>query len=98
MSDFIKEIDPTELADNIRRRDTVLDILKKCSKELKNNKKELGRMSNDPCHTAALYFLKARNDYIIANIEEMIKFMENGDWCLSAESTKDIEKEMNDKK
>ena len=51
-------------------------------------------MAVDGCHMAAISFLKARNEYIIKDIEEMIDFMNKGDWCLSIESTKKREEEI----
>ena len=91
---LIEDIDTDVLLNNVIRRNLTIDTLKSALKELQKNKKELNGMAVDGCHMAALPFLKARNGFIIKNIEEMIDFMNKGDWCLSVESTKKREEEM----
>lgn len=91
---LIEDIDDKTLLDNVIRRNQTIDTLKNSLKELKKNKGKLDGMVTDDCHTAAIYFLKARNEFIIKSIEEMIDFMEKGDWCLSVDSTKKREEEM----
>lgn len=87
---LIKDIDDKTLLDNVIRRNQTIDTLKNSLEELKKNKGKLDGMVTDDC----LYFLRARNEFIIKNIEEMIDFMEKGDWCLSVDSTKKREEEM----
>ncbi len=91
---LIEDIDPDILQNNVIRRNVTIDALKSSLKELKKNKKELDGMVADNCHMAALPFLKARYEFIMKDIEEMIDFMNKGDWCLSVESTKKREEEM----
>ena len=89
---MINDIDPDVLQNNVIRRNLTIDALKSALKELKKNKKELDGMAADGCHMAALP--KSRYGFIIKNIEEMIDFMNKGDWCLSVEGTKKREDEM----
>lgn len=91
---LIEDIDPGTLQNNVIRRNVTIDALKSALKELKKNKKELGGMIADDCHIEAMPFLRSRYGFIIKNIEEMIDFMDKGDWCLSVESTKKREEEM----
>jgi hypothetical protein len=93
---LIKDIDDKTLLDNVIRRNQTIDTLKDSLEGLKKNKEKLDGMTIDDCHTSAIYFLRARNEFIIKNIEEMIDFMEKGDWCLSVDSTKNREEEMDE--
>jgi len=90
---FIDDIDIGKLKDNILWRDTTLDVLKMCLRDLKAQKADVN-FDDDPCteHVGMNSFLKARYDFIIKNIEEMIQVMENGKWCFSVENTKEREK------
>lgn len=91
---LIENIDPDVLQNNVIRKNLTIDALRNSLKELKKNKKELDGMTVDGCHMEALPFLKARYWFIIKNIEEMIDFMNKGDWCLSVQNTKKREEEM----
>lgn len=91
---LIEDIDPDVLQNSVIRRNLTIDALKSALKELKKNKKELGGMAVDGCHMAALPFLKSRYEFIMKDIEGMIDFMNEGDWCLSVNSTKKREEEM----
>ena len=96
MSDFIKEMDIEILQSNVIRRNIVIDTLRVCLKELRKGRKELNHMASDPCHMGTDSIVHDDYSCIIREIESLIKTMVGGDWCFSANSTAEREKEIED--
>lgn len=97
--EFLAKIGLDKLRKNVIRRNVTLETLMKCLEELKAQKAEVS-FDEDSCtgHVGMSSFLKARYEFIIKNIEEMIQVMEKGDWCFSVERTREREKEMKNMK
>lgn len=93
MSD-INKMDIETLQHNVIRRNVVMNTLKKFRGELMNTKKsELDRIEFDDDHLAMDAFIRRKFSGIIDDIDNLLKSMNNGDWSLSVESTKEREKQ-----
>lgn len=97
MNDFIKEMKPGDLQNNVIKRNIALDSLRSALKELKKGRKEIRHMAVDVCHIETESIINGDFDCIIKEIESLIKALIGGDWCFSVNNTAEREKEIENK-
>ena len=89
----IEEMSIQELQINVHRRNAVISTLLSCKDKLMNCKKyELDNIVVDGNHAGADSGIRVNYKDIIQDINNLVHFMQHGDWSLSVDSTKEKEK------